>query len=300
MMACHAWWLNSTQVESPNLFRTFDIFTVGFGRMAYRVQASKDKVVAESSLQPFRGISRNLSLSDKVVEQLTEAITSRRLAPGELLPSERDLGDKFKVSRTVVREAIRSLAARGLVRVTSGRGVEVNEPNSDTVADSMRLLVRGREGLNYGKVNEVRTVLEVQTAALAALRATPEDFARLEKICDDHERALSDGDMPGASELDFQFHRELTRASHNELLLAMLDSISDVLREIRHQSMNLPHVGEDGLDAHRLILKSVKSGSAKAARDAMAKHLAEAERIWIKAPGKLKHSTAINAKKKSR
>jgi GntR family transcriptional repressor for pyruvate dehydrogenase complex len=255
--------------------------------------------VSESSAQPFRGISRNLSLSDKVVEQLTEAITSRRLTPGELLPSERDLCQQFKVSRTVVREAIRSLSARGLVRVISGRGLEVNGPSSETVADSMRLLVRGREGLNYGKVNEVRTVLEVQTAALAALRAQPEDLVRLEKICDEHERSLSAGDMAAASELDFQFHRELTRASGNELLLAMLDSISDVLREIRNQSMNLPHVGENGLNAHRLILKGVKSGSSKAARDAMAKHLAESERVWLKGPGKLKQSTSLKIKKKS-
>ena len=256
--------------------------------------------MSEASLQPYRGISRNLSLSDKVVEQLTEAITSRRLPPGELLPSERDLGKKFKVSRTVVREAIRSLAARGLVRVTSGRGVEVNEFSSETVADSMRLLVRGREGLNYGKVNEVRTVLEVQTAALAALRARPEDLERLERICDDHERRLMEGNMAAASELDFQFHRELTRAADNELLLAMLDSISDVLREVRNQSMNLPHVGENGLAAHRLILKGVKTGSAKAARDAMANHLAEAEQVWLKGSQKSKTPSTSKLKKKSR
>jgi GntR family transcriptional regulator, transcriptional repressor for pyruvate dehydrogenase complex len=194
-----------------------------------------------------------------------------------------------------VRRFARS--ARGLVRVTSGRGVEINEFGSENVADSMRLLVRGREGLDYGKVNEVRTVLEVQTAALAAQRARPEDLERLDKICDDHERALRDGDKATASELDFQFHRELTRASGNELLLAMLDSISDVLREIRNQSMNLPHVGEEGLAAHRRILKSVKSGSSKAARDTMAKHLAEAERVWLKGATKIKPSTSLRAKK---
>lgn len=234
----------------------------------------------ESPTEPFRGISRNLSLSDKVVEQLTEAIVSRRLSPGERLPSERDLGEKFKVSRTVVREAIRSLAARGLVRVTSGRGVEVNELGSENVADSMRLIVRGREGLDYGKVNEVRTALEVQTAGLAAQRAKADDIERLERLCDEHERSLRAGDMAAASELDFQFHRELTRASENELLLGMLDSISDVLREVRNQSMNLPHVGEDGLQAHRRILKGVKAGRPAAARNAMSEHLAEAERVW--------------------
>src|ERR1700678_3310308 len=104
--------------------------------------------MAPAALNPYSSVARALSLSDKVLEQLTEAITSRRLPPGELLPSERDLAEKFKVSRTVVREAVRSLAARGLVRVTAGRGVEVIEGNIEHVAASMRLLVRGHEGLD--------------------------------------------------------------------------------------------------------------------------------------------------------
>lgn len=254
----------------------------------------------EFSSHPFRGISRSLSLSDKVVEQLTEAIVSRQLKSGEKLPSERDLCEKFKVSRTVVREAIRSLAARGLIRVALGRGLEVNELGSENVANSMRLLVRGREGLDYGKVNEVRTALEVQTAGLAAQRAKPEDLDRLERLCDEHERRLREGDMAKAGELDFQFHRELTRASDNELLLGMLDSISDVLLEVRNQSMNLPHVGEDGLRAHRSILKAVKTGSAKAARNAMAKHLAEAERVWRGGSRETKAPAARKPKSKRR
>jgi GntR family transcriptional repressor for pyruvate dehydrogenase complex len=231
-------------------------------------------------VQPFRSVARQPSLSDKVAEQLTEAIVSRQVRPGQRLPSERELGEKFSVSRTVVREAVRSLAARGLVRVTSGRGVEVSEIGSGNVAASMRLLVRGHEGLDYGKVNEVRTAVEVQTAGLAAQRARAEDLARLRQICDDHQRALDTGDLATASELDFQFHRELTRASGNELLLAMLDSISDVLREVRNQAMAQPHVGEDGIRAHRWILECVSSREPEAARNAMAKHLSEAERVW--------------------
>ena len=254
----------------------------------------------EPITHPYRGISRNTSLSDKVVEQLTEAIVSRQLLPGEKLPSERDLGEKFQVSRTVVREAIRSLAARGLIRVTSGRGVEVNELGSENVVESMRLLVRGREGLDYGKVNEVRTALEVQTAGLAAQRATAEDLAKLASICEEHRRALNAGDMPKVSEMDFQFHRELTRACANELLLAMLDSISDVLREVRNQSMNVPHVGEDGLRAHLRILKSVQSGSPSGARKAMAEHLAEAERLWRSGVRSAKTATKKAVKSKPR
>jgi len=144
----------------------------------------------------------------------------------------------------------------------------------------MRRLVRGHEGLDYGKVHEVRTAVEVQTAGLAAERAKPEDVARLRQLCDDYERTLENGDIAAASELDFQFHRELTRATENELLLAMLDSISDVLREVRAQSMKQPHVGEEGLQAHRRILKCVSSGNSEAARAAMAEHLEEAQRVW--------------------
>lgn len=247
--------------------------------------------MSETESQPFRGISRNLNLADKVVEQLTDAIMSRQIQPGERLPSERNLGEKFKVSRTVVREAFRSLAARGLVRVTAGRGVEVQEFGSENVADSMRLLVRGRKQLDYGKVNEVRTVVEVQTAGLAAERAQPEDIERLERICDEHDRALRDGNIVAAGELDFQFHRELVRACDNELLVAMLDSIADVLREVRNQAMGVPHASEDGLKAHRRILKSVKSGNATSARNAMAEHLAEAERLWRGGGSKAKAAT---------
>lgn len=234
----------------------------------------------EPALHAFSGVMREPSLSDQVAEQLTEAIVTRKIKAGERLPSERDLGDKFKVSRTVIREAVRSLAARGLVRVTSGRGVEVTDFGSSGVTASMRLLVRGHDGLDYGKVNEVRTAVEVQVAGLAAQRATPEDIERLRELCDSHQRSLEEGDSKSASEFDFQFHRELTRSSGNELLLAMLDSIADVLREVRNQSMAEPHVGEDGLRAHRRILKFVSAGRVDGAREAMIDHLAEAERVW--------------------
>lgn len=262
--------------------------------------------MSESFLQSFRSVPRELSLSDKVTEQITEAIVSKQVRPGERLPSERDLGARFNVSRTVIREAVRSLVARGLVRVTSGRGVEVSEMNSGNVAASMRLLVRGYEGLDYQKVNEVRSAVEVQTAGLAAQRARPEDLERLRELCDEHQRSLQRGDLTAAGELDFQFHQELTRASGNELLVAMLDSISDVLREVRNQAMAQPHVGEEGLKAHRRILKCIVAGEPKAARDAMAKHLAEAEQVWrgvataakpTVAQPKIKTKTAPRARK---
>jgi GntR family transcriptional repressor for pyruvate dehydrogenase complex len=142
--------------------------------------------------------------------------------------------------------------------------------------------------------------VEVQVAGLAAQRALPADLELLNRICDDHERSLKSGDLAAAAELDFQFHRELTRSSGNELLLAMLDSIADVLREVRNQSMTEPHVGDDGLRAHRRILKAIRSGKPDAARLAMIEHLAEAEKIWRGVKAQENKAAAKKAKRVSK
>jgi GntR family transcriptional repressor for pyruvate dehydrogenase complex len=236
--------------------------------------------MTEPAPAAFRSVRRDPSLSDKVAGQLTEAIMARELVPGQRLPSERELGEQFGVSRTVIREAIRSLAARGLVNVTSGRGIEIGPMDSGDVTTSMRLFVRGHDNLDYGKVHEVRTAVEVQIAGLAALRAEPEALARLRQLCGALQESIQSRDMAGASEFDFQFHRELALASGNELLLAMLDSIADVLREVRNRAMVHPGVAETALKAHRWILECISAGDPESARRAMEKHLAEAERHW--------------------
>jgi GntR family transcriptional repressor for pyruvate dehydrogenase complex len=235
--------------------------------------------VPRLSLRPFVSDARG---SGKVADQLTEAIISKQIRAGECLPSERELADQFRVSPTVIREAVRSLADRRLVRLTSGGDAEVNQVGfHHSVATALRLFVRGHERLDYSSVSEIRIAVEILIAGLAAQRAQPEHLQRLTQICDEHQHRLKQGDLKEASESDFQFHQELARSADNELLLAMLEPIAEVLREIRLQSMADPHVGEEGLRAHRDILKCVKSKDVKAAREAMAEHLAEAERVWL-------------------
>jgi GntR family transcriptional repressor for pyruvate dehydrogenase complex len=236
--------------------------------------------MTNSAAATFKSVRRDPSLSDKVAKQLTDAIMARELVPGQRLPSEKELGGQFGVSRTVIREAIRSLAARGLVNVTSGRGIEIGQLDSGDVTTSMRLFVHGHNNLDYGKVHEVRTAFELQAAGLAALRVTPEALSRLRAICDAHHRSIVSKDMTAVSELDFQFHRELAEASGNELLVAMLDSVADVLREVRNRAMVHAGIAETALKAHRRILECVGAGDQKSARRAMEKHLAEAAQHW--------------------
>lgn len=228
----------------------------------------------------FESVQRQPSLVETVAGELTEAILSGRLVQGQRLPSERDLGEQFGVSRTVIREAVRTLAARGLVSVTSGRGVAVAAIEPGTVSDTLRLFIRGQQAFDYGRIHEVRSTIEVETARLAAERATPDDLARLSELCEQLAEDLKRGDHAAASEVDFEFHRALAAATQNDLFLIMLDSISDVLRDVRDRAFHVDGVGESGLTGHLEILKAVRNRDAEGARSVMASHLEEAERIW--------------------
>jgi GntR family transcriptional repressor for pyruvate dehydrogenase complex len=228
---------------------------------------------------PLTSVPRDLRLSDRVAQQLTDAIMSGQLAPGSRLPSERELGDQLKVSRTVIREAVRSLAALGLVTVTSGRGVEVaNDPQSAT--PSMRLTVRGYGEIDYSTVHEVRVPIEVHAAGLAAKRAGEDDVQRLRDICDRHAEYIAKGDLAGAVKEDLAFHNEIASLSGNVLLKAMYASIAEVLNDVRTPARHKVEVAESGLRAHRWLLDCLAAHDEAAARSAMDRHLADAERIW--------------------
>jgi GntR family transcriptional repressor for pyruvate dehydrogenase complex len=225
-------------------------------------------------------VKRDLRLSDKVTEQLAEAIMSGHFPPGSRLPSERELGDQLEVSRTVIREAVRSLAAHGLVTVTAGRGVEVATDRHAGATQSMRLMVRGYGEMDYDKVHEVRVPIEVQAAALAAQRAKPEDIARLRALCDLHGEQIAAGDLAAAGQTDLQFHDEIAALADNPLMKAVYYSLYDVLKDVRSPAVHSTEIAESGLRAHRWLLDCIAAGDADAAKSAMERHLAEAERQW--------------------
>jgi GntR family transcriptional repressor for pyruvate dehydrogenase complex len=224
----------------------------------------------------FPRVTREPRLSDKVADLLLETIHARGLQPGERLPSERELGEQFGVSRTVIREAVRALAAKGVIDVRTGSGLRVAAVDSATVSESMSLYLRGRSTLDYPKVHEVRTMLEVEVAALAAERATREDLADLEGICAGME---TDDDVEAASRHDVEFHRAIARATHNELHLLLLDSVGDALLEIRRENLATGS-REDTLVLHRQILERIAARDPEGARRAMREHLDNVAEHW--------------------
>lgn len=233
--------------------------------------------MTETQKTMFPRVSREPRLSDKVAELLLETILSRGLQPGDRLPSERELGEQFGVSRTVIREAVRALAAKGVIDVRTGSGLRVAAVDASAVSESIGLYLRAG-AVEYAKVHEVRKLLEVELAGLAAQRASDEQIARMRENCDQMERAL-EKDVEQASLLDLEFHREIARATDNELYLLLLDSIGEALLEIRRENLNTG-AGPETMRSHRAILEAIERRDAERARQAMAAHLDHVERHW--------------------
>ncbi|MGA2513975.1 MAG: FadR/GntR family transcriptional regulator [Candidatus Limnocylindrales bacterium] len=225
----------------------------------------------------FERVPRAMSLADEVAARILRVILAGHLKPGDRLPSERELGAQFGVSRTVVREAIRSLAGRGIVNVVSGRGLAVARVDGDALREPMNLYLRGSPGVDYPKVHEIRRLLEVEVACLAAERATDGDLLSLEESC---LVLLSAKGIEELSQADVEFHRRLSMATHNELFLVLLDAIADPLLAVRRSTFGRPGRIERTYSSHRAILDRLVAHDGAGARVAMRDHLDDVELAW--------------------
>src|SRR5213080_2656216 len=147
-------------------------------------------------------------LSDTVAAALQEDILS--LSAGDRLPTEAELVERFDVSRTVVREATRLLVQRGLVTVSPGRGMAVATVDGSVIAEQYGLLLRLGGG-SFEQLMELRLVLEVEMAALAAARRTPDQLAQLTELND--RLRVADPSSGEFLDADLSFHRKIAEAS---------------------------------------------------------------------------------------
>jgi GntR family transcriptional regulator, transcriptional repressor for pyruvate dehydrogenase complex len=219
----------------------------------------------------LEAVSRTPRLSDVVSERLLAAIRDAHLPPGAKLPSERELGEQFGVSRTVIREAVRALAAKGILEVRSGSGVTVASIDSSNVSDALVLFLRRKGLLDPQKIHEVRETLELQTTRLAAQRATAEDLAKIRKTHEGLAQAV--GDPEAAAEADVAFHRAIAKAAENEIYLVLIDSISDIMMDVRRATVGHPGQIQVGIEEHGRIVEALERHDVDGAVRAMKTHL---------------------------
>lgn len=216
---------------------------------------------------PFQSL-RSSKYSEQISRQLLQRIVDGHFKPGERLPPERDLASIFNVSRVVVRESIGSLEARGIVDVRQGRGTTVNPVDEWNTLDSQVLLLLHGDEV-FGQLMETRQIIEPDMAALAAQRIHDDELESLRLAS----KLPEDDSVEEHVERDMNFHLMIARATHNPVLLMVLSSTSELLREGRRRIFNVPGELARAREWHQAIYEAIASRDADAAREAMAGHM---------------------------
>ena len=212
----------------------------------------------------------------KVYEQVSERLSAQigtTLQPGDALPSERELAERYRVGRSSVREALRMLESRGLIE-SRGSGTFVIAPWRNPFQEPLSLVVAG-EDVDRTQLFEVRRMLEAEAAALAARRRSLGDLELMHEATDEMEAAIDSADAYVAA--DIRYHLVIAEATGNRLLLHLMQAIRERLTEMFGTVFKFPGGPERSVAQHRLITQAIAAEDAERARQAMTEHILRVE-----------------------
>jgi DNA-binding FadR family transcriptional regulator len=212
--------------------------------------------------------ARFVKLSDQVTRELARRIANGEFGEDVPLPTEFEICQEFGVSKTTAREVIRSLAERGFVDVRQGRRMQLRRASEWNQLDPLMIeLIDDPEVARryLADVHYVRTLIEPEVAARAALQADDDQIARAQ----------------AALEADVAFHRELAAATGSVILSFVLDSLGELQRLSRRVTNRLLKRLPEATREHRRILEAVVAREPEHARVAMQAHLLTVEHVWV-------------------
>lgn len=217
-----------------------------------------------------------MALTDDAITQIKMMIVDGRLTPGQRLPPEKDLSESLGLSRSSLREAVKALELVGVLDVRQGDGTYVTSLNADLLLAPMVFMVDLKSGTGNRELHTVRRILETEAASLAARQVTPELVASLTEALAEVEAVMTSADVDPAVFLDsdIRFHREIAHAAGNEILAALIDTLSSrTLRERLWRAIHDEGAFERTHREHRAILDAIARGEQDQARIRMANHL---------------------------
>jgi DNA-binding FadR family transcriptional regulator len=225
---------------------------------------------------------RSIKLSDAVARELARRIANGVIGDGVPPPTELEICQEFGVSKTTAREVIRSLAERGFVEVRQGRRMQVRDASEWNQLDPLMIeLIDDPEVARryLADVHYVRTLIEPEVAARAALSADEEQIRRAREAVD----AMSslEDDPDAYLEADVAFHRELAAATGSVILAFVLDSLGELQRLSRRVTNRLLHRMPEATREHRRILDAVAARKPERARKEMQAHLKTVAHVWV-------------------
>lgn len=246
---------------------------------------------------------RDNLLSERVADDLLERIIAEELVPGSVLPPERELQEHYQVSRTVVREAIKLLSARGLINASAGQHALVGADLTGPAAEALLLAFR-RAQVATEDVLSTRQLFEPQIAAMAAQTATNVQIRQLKHLCQTFARISEEYTEQTGSEaknrerwvhFDGQFHHMIAQATQNPALIILMEVIGIMWRQYINQGIDFsPEHRAKGVQHHLDITAAITDRDAERARQAMIKHL-ETTSDYLRQIGKLDSEQPIKS-----
>jgi DNA-binding FadR family transcriptional regulator len=231
-------------------------------------KASQDKIVRRK-------------LSDQVLDKLREMILSHELKPGDHMPSERALMERFGVGRPAVREALQNLHNSGLISINHGERSRVNAIDANTVlsqSDQVARMVLSAAPDNLEHLKQARQMFELGMVGLAAQQATPQDIADLRSI--HATQSVQDQDATAFIEADMRFHTRIAEISRNPIIVSVSRAMLGWLFEYHVSLLHWSGKEDVTLAEHAKIIDLVEAGDADGAVSEMAKHLDRAAAVF--------------------
>jgi GntR family transcriptional regulator, transcriptional repressor for pyruvate dehydrogenase complex len=225
---------------------------------------------------PFSRIDKDLSLSEKIEQQILEAIRQKIFIPGDKLLGEMELAQNFGVSRTAVREALHRLAGRGVVEIRKNSGVFVSPDQYSSVTDSFYHLLEMKCGKSsLLNIATVRLIIEPEIARLAAVNISVEDITPIKESFSKMESNFNDPKQMIKHDIDF--HRAIANATKNPILPVIMEPLFQLMTKFISDTYSYPHSPILALKAHRNILDCIEIHDGEGAYNAMRKHMMEAK-----------------------
>ena len=216
-------------------------------------------------------------LSEQIADCLEEEIISGGKV-GERLASEQQLSERFEASRTIVREALKILRARGLIASRTGSGAYITRPDVQDLTHMVSRIIRMDDQINYASIYDVRYYLEAAAVRAAVERASEENLAELDEILL-RLRNYNLGVLE-RRDLDFQFHKSIARHSGNPLLSLLVETMANVFKDIIEIGIFVEGGIEDAITRHQRIMDALRDRDADRAEKMVYEHLEQSRRNY--------------------
>jgi GntR family transcriptional repressor for pyruvate dehydrogenase complex len=219
-------------------------------------------------------------IAEEVADRVRTLMLDGTFPAGEPLPSERHLAERFGVSRGSIRDALRTLETIGLLETRHGQGTFPHELSVDRLVAPLASVMAYRSDLQ-DELLDVRRMFEPAVARVAALRATEEDLADLQRILDTQRQKLKSGQS--AIVEDTAFHAVLARATRNRVVMSIMATLNDLLVESRTQSLQQKGRPARSVDGHEAVVAALRRQDADGASQAMYNHIDQIADIQLHA-----------------